>query len=259
MRLLLVLLTSMLVFTNCASSKKLDKILKKLDEQQGSIADKEREIERLNRSLDKMQAAYDEVQRRNEADKKRIEEYRGLFFKLKKLIDDGKLKLKLQDGKMVVILPSDVLFASGSHHLSERGIMAVKEITPLLASLDDKEFQVEGHTDNVPIYTVMHPTNWELAADRALNVLHTMIKAGMPAERISATSFGDSRPVQPNNTIMGQTANRRIEIVIVPNLRDLPGYDELKKIADKNKLPDTHPENPGQNELPSADSAGQSE
>ena len=259
MRRLPLILSILLVFSHCASSKKLDKILKKLDDQQGSIAEKEREIERLNRSLDKMQAAYDEVQKRNEADKKRIEEYRGLFFKLKKLIDDGKLKLKLVDGKMVVVLPSDVLFASGSHRLSERGILAVQEITPLLASLADKEFQIEGHTDNVPIFTLMHPTNWELAADRALNVLHTMIKAGMPAERISATSFGDSRPVQPNNTIMGQTANRRIEIVIVPNLRDLPGYDELKKIAEKNKQPEPPAENSEQNEQPAENNTEPSE
>ena len=160
MRILSILLT-LIIFTNCASSKKLDKILQKLDQQQGRLHEKDQEIGKLNKSLNKMRSAYDEAQKRNEAAKKRIAEYRGLFFKLKKLIDDGKLKLKLQNGRMVVVLPSDVLFASGSHKLSHRGILAVREITPVLASLADKEFQIEGHTDNVPIFTLMHPTNWE--------------------------------------------------------------------------------------------------
>ena len=60
-----------------------------------------------------------------------------------------------------------------------------------------------------------------------------MLNAGMPAERISAATFGETQPVATNDTDEGRAANRRIEIVIVPDLSQLPGYDELQKISNQ--------------------------
>jgi chemotaxis protein MotB len=58
-----------------------------------------------------------------------------------------------------------------------------------------------------------------------------MVDAGMPADRISAASFGEVRPVAANDSEDGRSANRRIEIVVVPDLSGLPGFDELNKIS----------------------------
>ena len=57
-----------------------------------------------------------------------------------------------------------------------------------------------------------------------------MIDAGMPADRVSAASYGDTQPVKSNDTAEGKAANRRIAIVVVPDLSSLPGYDELNKM-----------------------------
>ena len=101
----------------------------------------------------------------------------------------------------------------------------------MLAEIPGRKFQVEGHTDNVGIKTAQYPSNWELAAARALTVVKTMVEAGLPADRISAASFGEFKPVKANDTNEGKAANRRIEIVVVPDLSSLPGFDELKKIG----------------------------
>ena len=85
-------------------------------------------------------------------------------------------------------------------------------------------------------------TNWDLAADRAINVLHTMVKSGMPESKISAASFGESRPVVPNDSRSNKAQNRRIEIVVVPDLSLLPGYDDLKKMADNTVKSETSKE-----------------
>jgi chemotaxis protein MotB len=98
-----------------------------------------------------------------------------------------------------------------------------------LSAIPDRKFQVEGHTDNVPIRTEQFPSNWELASARALTVLKTMVDAGMPAARVSAASFGDSKPAASNDSSDGKAQNRRIEIVVVPDLSTLPGFEELQK------------------------------
>jgi chemotaxis protein MotB len=139
--------------------------------------------------------------------------------------------VKIIDGRMVVALASDVLFTSGSAKLSEAGKTAIGEVSKLLADIPGRKFQVEGHTDNVPMKSAQYPTNWELAAARALSVVKTMVDAGMPVDRISAASFGENKPAKPNDSPEGKAANRRIEIVVVPDLSTLPGFDELKKVG----------------------------
>lgn len=239
-----------MIFAGCVTNSRYKSLENDLLKTKNLLATRNAENERLMGSISEVKNALDEMKKRNEDAKKRIAEYKSLFWKLKSLIDSGKLRLKLVDGRMVVVLPSDVLFPIGAYQLSPAGIAAIKEITPVLISLEDKKFQIEGHTDNIPIMTFQHPSNWELAADRSLNVLHAMIHAGMPADRISATSYGDSKPLQSNQTIAGQSANRRIEIVIVPDLTSLPGYDELKELTEKKeKIQQTIPSEIQGNEI----------
>ncbi|MGC4116718.1 MAG: OmpA family protein [Myxococcales bacterium] len=130
---------------------------------------------------------------------------------------------------MVVALASDVLFASGQSKLSKDGEAAIAEVAKLLAEIPDRKFQVEGHTDNVPPKPPM--TNWDLAAARSITVVRTMVEAGMPANRISAASFGEFKPAKDNDSQEGKAANRRVEIVVVPDLSSLPGFDELKRVG----------------------------
>lgn len=184
----------------------------------------------LEASVNDMTAALAELQKRKEAAEARVSEFRSLLSKFKGLIDAGKLKVKLTDGRMVVVLASDVLFTSGSATLSREGQDAITEVGRLLASIKDRKFQVEGHTDNVPIRTAQYPSNWELASARAVNVVRTMLDAGMPTARISAASYGDSQPTASNKTQDGRAQNRRIDIIIVPDLSTLPGFEELQAV-----------------------------
>lgn len=184
----------------------------------------------LRTSLNDMKQAMDEMNQRQAEQRQRLKEFQDLTNRFKKLTDSGALSVKIIDGKMVVSLGSDVLFPSGSARLSAAGQATIKEVTSQLAAIPGKHYQVEGHTDNVPIATATFPSNWELAAARAINVTKAMIDAGMPAERVSAASFGDTQPVASNDTVEGKAANRRIAIVVVPDLSSLPGYEELNKL-----------------------------
>jgi chemotaxis protein MotB len=185
----------------------------------------------LQASIDEMKTALAELSKRKAEADARLNEFKNLLNRFKNLIDAGKLKVKIADGRMVVELASDVLFASGSATLSKEGKAAIAEVGALLAQIPDRKFQVEGHTDNVPTKTASFASNWELGAARSITVVKTMVEAGVPADRISAASFGEFKPAKPNDTTEGKASNRRIEIVVVPDLSSLPGFDELKRAA----------------------------
>ncbi len=258
MRALLCLLLLGSLSSGCVGKKKYTLLLAEYNDSQALIEDLETDVadlqERLDRakaqneqlaaerarlaqdqsdlqsSVSEMQKAIIELsQRKAEADA-RINEFRSLISRFKALIDAGKLRVKIVDGRMVVELATDILFDSGSAKLSPNGEVAIGEVAMVLASIPDRRFQVEGHTDNVPIKTAQYPSNWELASARSIAVVRALVESGLPAERVSASSYADMKPVMANDTPEGRAANRRIEIVVVPDLSGLPGFEELKNL-----------------------------
>lgn len=195
-------------------------------EKAGLLADRSK----LKSSVTEMEGALREAAERRAAAESRVKEFKDLLARFQKLIDAGQLKVKIVDGRMVVVLATDILFASGKADLSDAGKTAIGEVGKVLATIPDRSFQVEGHTDNVPISTDKFPSNWELASARAIIVVKTLTAAGVPATRVSAASFAETHPVADNAAAEGKAANRRIEIVLVPDLSQLPGFAELSKV-----------------------------
>jgi chemotaxis protein MotB len=185
----------------------------------------------LTADIQEMTQALLELARQQQEAQGRIDEYMAVVDKFAELEAAGKLKVRVVNGRVVVELATDVLFASGRATLSPAGKDAIKEVGVILATLSDKRFQIEGHTDNVPIRTGQFPSNWELAADRSITVVKTLIEGGMLPESVSAASFAEYTPVSHNDSREGKAANRRIEIVMVPDLSQLPGFDELEKLG----------------------------
>ena len=202
----------------------------RIDRLVGDLAAITRDRSKLQNSVEEMTVALADLEKRRAETERRIQEFRTLLDRFRALIDAGKLKVRIVDGRMVVVLATDVLFGSGSASLSKEGKAAIVEVAGVLVGIPKRAFQVEGHTDAVPIATTQFASNWELAAARAITVTRTMVEAGLPAGRLSAASFSDKKPVASNDTAEGKALNRRIEITIVPDLSTLPGFDELKKL-----------------------------
>jgi chemotaxis protein MotB len=150
-----------------------------------------------------------------DAQQKMLAAYRS---KLKSLIESEDLSVSLVDGKLVVSLPTDILFASGSAKISERGQDTVMEVGKVLQTVQGKRLQVEGHTDNVPIRGGQYASNWHLGHARAMAVVDILVHAGVPAVQLSAASYGEHQPKVPNTDDESRQRNRRIEIVVIPHL-----------------------------------------
>lgn len=186
---------------------------------------------KLSASIEEMNRALEELATRKAQAEASVAAFRDLLRRFQSLIDAGRLQVRILDGRMVVQLATDVLFSSGSASLSADGRAAIREVAGVLRDIPDRKFQVEGHTDDVPIRTERFPSNWELASARAITVVREMLEVGLPADRVSAASYGEFAPVAPNRTPEGKSANRRIQIVVVPDLAGLPGYDELQRAS----------------------------
>ena len=130
----------------------------------------------------------------------------------------GAVKMELLRSGLQIVLPNDVLFATGSANLKPDGQSLLKE---LVAALEDVPYQIVviGHTDNVPIgpgLAKRYPSNWELAGARASSVVRMMAEEGIPPEQLLAISMGETRPLAANDTPEGRKQNRRIEVRIRP-------------------------------------------
>lgn len=148
--------------------------------------------------------------------------YDELDLKMKKEIADGDIRLTQSGGRIQVDLIDKILFDSGEAMLSERGQEVLTRLGASLAGIKDKQIQVAGHTDDSPIRDRLKErfaSNWELSAARAVNVVRFLSEsAKVPASKLMATGHGPHRPIASNSTPRGRARNRRIEILLVPEV-----------------------------------------
>jgi len=167
----------------------------------------------------------EELNRLKAAAEQRNAEYRKVMEKLNKMIDAGTLQVKIRNGRMLVQMSSDVVFPPGGVNIKPEAKAAIQQLAQTIKEFPDRKFQVVGHSDNQPIHTPRYPSNWELSSQRAIEVAKLMIEAGVPATNISAAGNAEFDPIAPNDSVENKTQNRRVEIVFMPKLDELPGFD----------------------------------
>ncbi len=141
--------------------------------------------------------------------------------RLNELIHQNKVRVVSNEEGVTISLPSDLDFPPGSAQISESYIPVLQKVADYLRGLPNS-IRVEGHTDDTPTDGVKYPTNWDLAGARAINVLTVLEAYGVASERLSATSFGQTRPLVSNLTPEGRAYNRRVDIVVVQEPEQLP-------------------------------------
>ncbi len=260
-----IILTLSILTTGCVSSRKYDEALQELTDTRQSLSAAKSELDisrneieasnsqltQLKHQLDtaseelfhlhvKRQDLQQELKESNlqiemlkdlEAETmKRNEIYAQFVSRLQEMIDAGQLSVTIKNGRIVIELPDNILFDSGRAELNSAGRKALTQVAGILAQFQDRRFQVEGHTDDKPIKSALYPSNWELSTGRALSVLHLLIDTGVSPSNISAAGYGEFHPKADNATPEGRKLNRRIEIVMLPNLDLLS--DEIPKLTE---------------------------
>ena len=158
-----------------------------------------------------------------------VQSQKDVMLKLKNAISDALMKYKadelsvyIKDGNVYVSLQEKLLFKSGSDVFDPKGKEALKSLSLVLNNTKDITVIIEVHTDNVPIKTAQFKDNWDLSTARATSILRTMTKDnGFDANRITASGKGEFHPLTDNDTMEGRASNRRTEIILSPDLKEL--------------------------------------
>ena len=212
-----------------AARKDLDAKLadaqKRSEELEKTLKDTGADKDKLDRLLKSSNQQLEELAKQKAAADARAATYKSLTDKLASMISSGKLSVKIRKGRMLISLPNDVLFDSGSAVLKKAGQDAIAQVAQALASFPDRQFLVAGHTDDQKIHTKRFPSNWELSTERAVTVTRFLIDKGMKPEQLGAVGYGEFDPVVANDTPEHRAQNRRIEIQLQPNLSELPSME----------------------------------
>ncbi|WP_017378996.1 flagellar motor protein MotB [Paenisporosarcina sp. TG-14] len=108
-----------------------------------------------------------------------------------------------------------VLYSSGSADISQQARITVIELSNFLVTDPPRNIFIEGHTDNVPTYSGVFPSNWELSAARAINFMKILLENNnLDPKKFSATGYGEYQPTTSNDTALGRAENRRVEVLI---------------------------------------------
>jgi len=151
--------------------------------------------------------------------------------KLRREINDKNVKLEMMEKGLVITFLADIMFDSGKAKIRSQAYNALNKIAEVLkADVPNLNVGIEGHTDNIAIKYSNWKSNWELSTSRALSVLHYLAdKEGISPDRLSAIGYGEFRPVASNDTREGRKLNRRVEIVILPQLTKVKGKEAVKE------------------------------
>ncbi|WP_328186568.1 peptidoglycan -binding protein [Marinobacter sp. OP 3.4] len=190
-----------------ALQQQLATITTALELQEELTADKEAELRDVSQRLNTLLA-----ERVNQ-----LQRYQSEFF--------GRLREILQDNENIrvvgdrFLLPSELLFASGSANLGTSGRRELDKLASVLLDVvekipDDIDWilRIDGHTDRIPIDTPAFPSNWELSTARAVSVVRYLAEQGVPEDRMAAAGFGEFFPVAEGMSEEALRRNRRIEI-----------------------------------------------
>jgi len=144
---------------------------------------------------------------------------RELYEQLQEFIEEeqfeGSVHLELEERGLTVRFADQVFFDLGRATLKPESLQILQRMAPLLRTLPNP-IRVEGHTDNLPIRTSQFPSNWELSVHRATTVIRYLIEEqSFDPQKLSATGYGEYRPLKPNTSEENRAQNRRVDIVIM--------------------------------------------
>ena len=223
-------------------NKKLQSCQKNADEAKAALSSLGSEYSSMEEKHANLDADYNAMAKLlaniKQANKLRQKAMDELLSKFEKLISSGKLSIGVNDGRMVIQLPSEVLFKIGKANLSKEGKTAIADVAEVLKTIEGRKFQIAGHTDNQRAKSRVN-SNWTLSYKRARSVFDLMVKTELDESLLSIAAYAEYSPVASNEDKETRKLNRRIEIVLLPTSDELP-LKQLMKIEKIEKNIDTN-------------------
>lgn len=202
-----------------------EELRKQREERDDEIARLHADAAKLATNLQATEHEMEALRRAHAQAEQRNELYRTLVARLRDAIGAGTLAVEVRKGKMLVKLGDAILFDPGQAALKPDGQRALREVAQALKEIPDRDFLVAGHTDNKPIKSSPFMSNWDLSTARAVTVVRFLQGEGVDPRHLAAAGYSEFDAIADNDTPESRAQNRRIEVVVMPRIDELPQID----------------------------------
>jgi chemotaxis protein MotB len=204
----------------------LNELWENLKEDQSRIRFLEEEVANSHHEIEGLQEELSSLKGKKAMAERKVGQlkttYESLISELKEQIEDQEVTIKEFEEKISVTVVDRILFELGMAAITPDGENILQRVGDILKNIQNRKIRVVGHTDNIPItpdYQHKFPTNWELSAARAAAVArHFQKESGIDPGALEAVGRSFYEPVASNQTAEGRAQNRRVEIIIAPQL-----------------------------------------
>jgi chemotaxis protein MotB len=205
-------------------AKKNQELLAQLEAKEQKLALESSRLEKLQKELNQRSEQIDELQALIDAKEAQMQQLKNAISSALHNFEGKGLTVVHKNGKIYVSMENKLLFNSGSWAVGNEGKNAVEQLANVLAKNTDINVLIEGHTDNVPYKGAILLDNWDLSVKRATAIVRILQSKGVNPTQITAAGRSEFVPIDKNTSIEGKAKNRRIEIILAPNL------DQISKL-----------------------------
>ena len=202
-----------------AKAKEILALSQKLNEKETALIAENTRLENLQQKLDARSERIQQLENLIAAKEAKMLALKNAVSNALQNFEGKGLTVHRKNGKVYVSMENKLLFSSGSWSVGNQGKNAVAQLAKVLKLNNDIEVLIEGHTDNVPYSGNGSITdNWDLSTKRATAIVRILINNHVNPKQITAAGRGKFLPIGSNTTTSGKAKNRRIEVILTPNL-----------------------------------------
>jgi chemotaxis protein MotB len=205
-------------------SQKNQELLINLEEKERILAAESLRLEKLLTELNQRSSQIEELKNLINAKEVQMQQLKDAISNALHNFEGKGLTVEHKNGKIYVSMENKLLFNSGSWAVGSEGKKAVQQLANVLSENPDINVLIEGHTDDDPYSGNTIIDNWDLSVKRATAIVRILESNNVNPKQITAAGRSEFIPIETNETVEGKAKNRRIEIILTPNL------DEISKI-----------------------------
>lgn len=202
-----------------AKAKEILRLSQELDTKETALIAENTRLENLKTELASRSERIKQLEDLIAAKEEKMQSLKNAISNALQNFEGNGLTVHRKNGKVYVSMENKLLFSSGSWSVGNQGKSAVIALSKVLKQNKDINVLIEGHTDNVP-YNGGNgiDDNWDLSTKRATAIVRILVNNAVDAKQVTAAGRSKYLPVDTNTTIQGKAKNRRIEVILAPNL-----------------------------------------